>query len=49
MHLWQGKRKRAIEADACASYDKIMKHIIEMTVTGASLAGCANLGVVRHT
>lgn len=44
MHLWQGKRERAIEADACASYDKIMKHIIEMTVTGASLAGCANLG-----
>ena len=44
MRLWQGKREGAIEADACASYDKNMKQIIAMTVIGASLAGCANLG-----
>jgi len=43
MRLCQGKRERAIEADACASYDKNMKHIIAMSVIGASLAGCANL------
>ena len=43
MRLCQGKRERAIEADACASYDKNMKHIIVMSVIGASLAGCANL------
>jgi hypothetical protein len=43
MRVCQGKRERAIEADACASYDKNMKHIIVMSVIGASLAGCANL------
>ena len=45
MRLWQGKREGAIEADACASYDKNMKQIIAMTVIGASLAGCANLNL----
>jgi len=49
MRLVQGKRKRAIEADAHASLDRDMKHIIEMTAIGASLARCANLGVVRQT
>ena len=49
MRLWHGKRERAIEADARASYDMDMKHIIEMTAIGASLARCANLGVVRQT
>jgi len=49
MRLWQGKRERAIEADARASYDRDMKQIFAMTVIGASLAGCANLGVVRQT
>ena len=43
MRLWQGKRERAIEADACASYDKNMKNIIVISVIGASLVGCANL------
>ena len=43
MRLWQGKRERAIEADARASYDRDMKQIFAMTVIGASLAGCANL------
>ena len=45
MRLWQGKRERVIEVDAHASYCVIMKHIIVMTVIGASLAGCANLNL----
>ena len=43
MRLVQGKRKRAIEADAHASLDRNMKQIITMTVIGASLASCAVL------
>ena len=45
MRLWQGKRERAIEADARASYDRDMKQILAMTVIGASLVGCANLNL----
>ena len=43
MRLVQGKRKRAIGADAQASLDRNMKQIITMTVIGASLASCAVL------
>ena len=45
MRLWQGKRERAIEADARASYDRDMKQILAMTAIGASLVGCANLNL----
>jgi hypothetical protein len=36
MRLWQGKRERAIEADARASYDMDMKQIgvVRQSLTG---------------